>query len=215
MFNFLKKSKSDKNKAQSEYYEKDNLGTRMDTMSRAVSYWLSRIQMKNKPPFTLYIFQSAENAERALLNLPYIHKAKDSGKLICDRVLTFGYYAVTENGKLTGEYEACIIGNEFTLEEFKQAEAEFERNGGRRKSHDEPDASVKTDKSVGNASKVKFSEKVKGKDGISTYEVYTGPDKASAIEFLKGKPVSKKFYFVVVDTPEGSFGRDIDGFYQE
>ena len=33
--------------------------------------------------------------------------------------------------------------------------------------------------------------------------------------FLRTKPVNKPLSYVVVDTPEGSFGRDIKGLYQE
>ena len=74
---------------------------------------------------------------------------------------------------------------------------------------------MKTNLVKGDKSKVKYKETVKGNDGISVYEVYTGPDKPSAIEFLKDKTVTQKMYYVVVDTPEGSFGRDINGLYQE
>ena len=62
---------------------------------------------------------------------------------------------------------------------------------------------------------VRYSETVRGYDGVSVYEVYSGPDKASAVAFLRGKCVNKRYYYVVVDTPEGSFGRDITGFYKE
>ena len=198
------------------FFERDNMGTRQETMQQALTYWMgTRPGLKVKPPFALYDFSSAENAEKALLELPFIHKAADSGKLICDRIMTFGYYAVTENGILNGEYEAIIEGTDLTLAEFKQAEAVFESYGGKRKNHAEPEATVRNNASEGDPSKVKYSETVKGNDGVSIYEVYTGPDKASAVAFLKGKPVDKRLYYVVVDTPEGSFGRDINGFYQE
>ena len=198
------------------FFERDNMGTRQETMQQALAYWMgTRPGLKVKPPFALYDFSSAENAEKALLELPFIHKAADSGKLICDRIMTFGYYAVTENGVPNGEYEAIIEGTDLTLAEFRQAEAVFESYGGKRKNHAEPEATVRNNASVGDPSKVKYSETVKGNDGVSIYEVYTGPDKASAIAFLKGKIVTKSLYYVVVDTPEGSFGRDINGFYQE
>ncbi|MBR0405477.1 MAG: hypothetical protein IJI68_09830 [Eggerthellaceae bacterium] len=214
LFDFMKKSK--KGSSGTTYTEKDNMGTRQDTFSKAYSYWtFERPGLKVRPPFTLFYFSSAEDAEAALLELPYIHKASDSGKLVCDRLMHFGYYELEEGGKLLGRFEALVCGNDFTLDEFNQAEDAFRRHGGNLKSHDAPEAYVKVQTAAGDASKVKFKEKVRGDDGQSVYEVYTGPDKASAMEFLKGKPVNKKLYFVVVDTPEGSFGRDIMGFYQE
>ena len=62
---------------------------------------------------------------------------------------------------------------------------------------------------------VRFSEFVRGKDNVSIYEVYIGPSRAAAVKFLQGRTVRRKFYYVIVDTPEGSFGRDLTGFYRE
>ena len=45
-----------------------------------------------QPPYTLFIFSSRESAENALLELPYIHKAKDTGNLISREPFVFGYY---------------------------------------------------------------------------------------------------------------------------
>ena len=68
---------------------------------------------------------------------------------------------------------------------------------------------------IGNVSFVKYSELVRGYDGVSLYEVYIGSDKASAVAFLQRRSVSRHYYYIVVDTPEGSFGRDITGLYRE
>ena len=198
------------------YYERDNVGTRQDTVSQANAYWLGeRFKMPVKPPFTLFTMPSKRAAEEVLLSLPFMHRAKDSGKIICDRIMTYGVYETTLNGKPTGEYEVLITGFEFTLDEYNKAEEGFTKRGGKCKSHEAPDASVTVDTRKGDASKVRYKETVRGNDGVSTYEVYSAPDKASATAFLKTKPVTRKLYYIVVDTPEGSFGRDINGFYQE
>ena len=47
-----------------------------------------------------------------------------------------------------------------------------------------------------------------------TYEVYRAKNKQQALAFLKTKEVRKKLYYVEVETPEGTFGRDIDGMYE-
>lgn len=201
---------------QKVYSESDNMGTRHDSMDQATAYWMGeRFMNPVKPPFTMYTMPSAESAEEAFLSLPFMHKASDSGKLICDRLMTFGLYETTLNGVPTGEYEAMITGSDLTLDEYNTLESAFEARGGRLKNHDAPDESVKASEEEGDAGKVVYSETVKGNDGISTYEVYTGPDKASAMAFLKTRPVTQRLYYIVVDTPEGSFGRDISGFYQE
>lgn len=196
------------------YMEADNVGTRQETMSQATAYWLyERPGLSKRPPFTLFIMPSAESAKAALLELPFIHEAADSNKLICDRIMTFGYYAVTYEGVPAGTCEALVCGMDLTLDEFNKAEAAFTAHGGSRKSSDAPSPSVKAPAGNGDAKSVRYKEKIR-KDG-ATYEVYTAPNKLSAIAFLKGKQVTQGQYYICVDTPEGSFGRDINGIYQE
>lgn len=196
------------------YKEADNVGTRQETMSQATAYWLyERPGLSKRPPFTLFIMPSAESAKAALLELPFIHEAADSKKLICDRIMTFGFYAVTYEGASAGACEALVSGMDLTLDEFNKAEAAFAAHGGTRKNSDAPSPSVKVPSGNGDAKSVRYQEKIT-KNG-ATYEVYTAPDKGSAILFLKGKQVTQGQYYICVDTPEGSFGRDINGIYQE
>ena len=196
------------------YTEADNVGTRQETMRQASAYWLfERPGLSKRPQFTLFTMPSAESARTALLELPFIHVASDSGKLICDRIMTFGYYAVTGDDAPSGKYEALVCGMDLTLDEFQKAEAAFTAHGGTRKNSDAPSPSIKAPASNGNAKLVRYKEKVTNNGAI--YEVYTAPNKASAVAFLKGKLVTKGQYYICVDTPEGSFGRDINGIYQE
>ncbi len=51
--------------------------------------------------------------------------------------------------------------------------------------------------------------------GNNTYEVYEGKDAESAKSFLLKKKVNKKLYYIVVETPEGNWGADIEGLYLE
>ena len=196
--------------AQREYLEKDNIGTRHDTVDKANGYWWGeRLNKPEKDPFTLYRFKSGKAAEEALLELPFIHKATDTGNLICDDVYIFGYYHTSGD-----YYEAIVCGKNLTYDEFKQAEEAFEKHDGSRVNNLEPDKSakkVKTNtKNVG--SSVKFREKF-NKDQF-TYECYDGKTKADAMEFLKDKEVTKSLYYICVYTPEGDFGRDINGIYE-
>lgn len=191
------------------YREKDNVGTRQDSLEKANAYWLgTRLQMKEKPPFSLYVFKSASDAENALLELPFIHKADDTGNLICDKVMEFGYYKVEGD-----EYEAIISGFDFTLDEFNQVEESFKKHNGVLKNNLEPSSDVKQTKSVeGNKDNVKFRETITKNQ--YTYECYDAKSKADAMEFLKDRKVSEGLYYVCVYTPEGDFGRDINGIYE-
>ncbi|MBD3338555.1 MAG: hypothetical protein GF353_05585 [Candidatus Lokiarchaeota archaeon] len=215
------------------FTENDNLGTRYDTESLASSYFISRTSgnitvykdessgaesdsiespVKNEP-YLLYEFESEKNAIAALLELPCIHLAKDSDKLICSEVLGFGYYLCKE----TGKYETILCGKDMTLELWKKAEASFSNSGGRKINGLEPKEGMIKKKVKPKPGKVVFlrkdSKNVMGVNAI--YEVYKGPDANSAKAFLEKKPVTKRFYCIVVETPDGNYCRDIQGFYKE
>ncbi len=198
------------------YYEQDNAGIRQETMAQAIAYWKKeRPALSDRQPFTLFTFSSADAAEEALLALPFFHKAADSGKLICDRMMTYGCYETKRRGVRTGQYEVMITGSDLTQAELFFAERAFSGHNGRCKTRNVPCASAASPAEGGNATLVRYSETIKGSDGVSTYEVYNGPDRASALAFLKEKTVVKRLFYMIVDTPEGSFGRDFVGLYQE
>ncbi|RAP54583.1 MAG: hypothetical protein BZ137_01475 [Methanosphaera sp. rholeuAM130] len=203
---------TNENTINNEYYDRDNLGTNHDTVEKATAYWLGeRFQSEYKPPFTMYVFDNPNDAEEALLELPYIHKAADTGNLICDEVFIYGYYKVSEDN-----YEAIVCGKDLTYEQFTQAEEAFEKHGGTRKNNLEPDKTVvtkpKDDTPNNGQSSVKFREKI-NKDQF-TYECYDADNKNDALEFLKTKDVNQRLYYICVYTPEGDYGKDIDGVYQ-
>ncbi len=199
-----------KSESEKIFYEKDNMGTRHDTVEIANAYWWGeRLAMEKKAPFSLYSFSSAKDAEESLLELPFIHKAADTGKLVCERVMVFGYYE-TKPGQA---WEAVVCGFDLTLDEFNKVNDAFERHGGKRINTLEPDASVKAKKLTGTKTdNVVFREKFTKNQ--YTYEVYDAPSKDEAMTFLNSKNVDKKLYYVCVYTPEGNFGRDIMGIYE-
>jgi uncharacterized protein YndB with AHSA1/START domain len=45
--------------------------------------------------------------------------------------------------------------------------------------------------------------------------IHQAANKADAMEFLSQQQIDKPFYYMVVETPEGNFGRDEDGIYTE
>jgi len=55
----------------------------------------------------------------------------------------------------------------------------------------------------------------KGKEGNNIWVVYKAPSKTDAMAFLSKQMINQPCYYVVVETPEGNFGRDKDGVYQE
>ena len=65
----------------------------------------------------------------------------------------------------------------------------------------------------GNRRKVVFVRE--DMDNSNIWVVYKAPSKVDAMAFLSKVSIDRPSYFVVVETPEGNFGRDKDGFYQE
>jgi hypothetical protein len=63
---------------------------------------------------------------------------------------------------------------------------------------------------------LEFIEKVmrRTSDGqVATYEAYRATDRVQALAYLNAHPVTEEFYYLEVETPEGTFGRDIKGIY--
>ena len=201
------------------FHEKDNLGMRHDSVAKAVSYWMmERPQMSRKDAFVMGTFGSGEQAKQALLELPCIHVAQDSGNLICTEPLIFGYYQ-TEDGR----WEGIVCGDELSPELWEAAKAAFARHGGKIKNELKPQAKAKPmPTSSGSASKVVFvrddQQERRGPSGANYtlhYQIHKGPDAASAKAFLQEHPVTRQLHYIMVETPEGTWGRDIDGIYKE
>jgi hypothetical protein len=192
-----------------------NRGDRQDDLQQAMAYWIERMSSPVKDPFVMYFFETGKDAREALLDLPCIHEGPD-GKLICTEPLIFGYYRQSD-----GLYEAVICGDKLTHDLWKRAKSSFESHGGRRKNDLEPVVALPPAPPAGPASPedvvfVREERKpTKLGSGIATYRIHKGPDEASARAFLECHPVTKEFHYLVVETPEGSFGRDIQGIYQE
>ncbi|MHC4585668.1 MAG: hypothetical protein ACYS3N_14145 [Planctomycetota bacterium] len=167
-----------------------------------------------KDPFVLYVFDHEKDAREALLELPCIHVASDSQNLICTEVLDFGYYPADE-----GEYHAIVCGSDLTHELWLQAKESFSKHGGRRKNDLEPErrSPPASKKKVIQPGKVRFvREDRQQKMGMTLiFRVHKGPDAATATAFLEQNPVTKQLYYIVVETPQGNYCRDIDGIYKE
>jgi len=197
------------------YYERDNRGMRVNTFSQSQSYWIvERFRSSRNDPFVYYTFMDENDAKMAMLELPFIHLASDSGKLICDDIFRFGYFAITNDGKLTGEYDAFIAGADFTHDMWSITHKVFTKYKGVKKNDLEPNENVKSNSLAnGNAKNVSFVRE--NTNGSSVWRVHKAPNKADAIAFLAQQQIRRSLYYIVVETPHGNFGKDIDGFYQE
>jgi HEAT repeat protein len=216
------------------YVESDNLGTRQDNIQAADAYWTARQFQTAKEPYILYSFPSEQNAREALLELPCIHVSRDSKKLISTETLTFGYYT---SGN--GSYEAIVAGWGLSTDLFEKARAAFRQFGGKPCGEGElapgPDSKVRhsppAERSLWGAMLGSFSAgKRKAESNVQlvkqyiqfnaigmpcNYLVFKAPNKQAAMTFLRSKPTPQPLCYLIVETPDGNWGRDKDGVYQE
>ena len=192
-----------------------NRGDRHDHLDQAVIYWTNRMTSVKKDPYVMFTFDKEEDAHDALLELPCIHQGEDK-KLICTEYLIYGYYQQTD-----GRYEAVICGEELSHELWEKAKVSFEKHHGKIKNDLEPEIETQQmdHKKVGHPEKVHFIRQdvmpSPSGNATCTYRIHKGPDAESARAFLEKNPVTKDFFYLVVETPEGNFGRDINGIYKE
>lgn len=191
-----------------------NRGDLHDTMKKALSYWMGRNAAQKHDPFVMSVFQTEGASRQALLELPCIHE-DENGKLICTEILVYGYYPRDD-----GAYEALISGNDLTIDLWSAAKASFEKHGGKLKNDLKPIRSARIRSSAKNSPQtVLFVREDRTDNSTATYRTYKAPDAVSAIEFLDSLEVSRlvaqPLYYIVVDTPEGTYGRDYMGYYKE
>jgi hypothetical protein len=196
------------------FVEGDNLGTRVETLSQASSYWLARQVQQKFDPFALYIFEREGAARAALAEQPYIHRAMDSGQLVCERTLMFG---CVENE--AGEFEAIVCGEELTRADWSAVRDAFIRHGGRCKNEQEPDeaAAPQVEPASGSTASVEFvrEDRREMMGHTMEYRIHRGPDEAAAKAFLRDQAVDQGLLYLVVETPDGTWCRDRDGIYRE
>jgi hypothetical protein len=195
--------------------ESDNVGTRMDTHELARAYWTSRQGLEHKEPFALYEFRDESSARRALLELPCIHVASDTKKLISTETLIFGCYRVF-NGPV---FEAIVCGDDLTVALWRRAVDAFKKHGGARKNDLKPSMIAKPPETritqpQGTVTYLRDDHEVIDGQRM-TYAVHSGPDTATAKAFLQKKTINRPFYYIVVETPEGNYCRDANGVYRE
>ncbi|MBN2858382.1 MAG: hypothetical protein JXN63_08270 [Candidatus Delongbacteria bacterium] len=195
------------------YRQSDNRGTYHNSAEIATAYWVQRNTKQKFEPYLLYKFKDETDAVKALLDSGCVKLAEDTQELICTEVLIYGYYPVENE-----EYEAILCGEEMSVGLFIKAKKSFLKNNGIKINEKEPDGKEQLKKKKhGHPELVKFvKEQTRVKMGHTfIYRMHKGPDAASAVAFLEKNPVQENMLYIIVETPEGNYGRDIQGIYKE
>jgi hypothetical protein len=216
--------------------ERDNVGTRYETEERVNAFWTPFILSRPRFPFVFYDMPEKKDAMEAMLSLPPFAIASDSGKVISTEVLEFGVYPVSGRKDRWGFF---LAGEQMKRPLFDAAIASCKKHNGTNPRVSDPPRAEEAGHakaSNANASSVKFEREEKvdlmammkarnieivdlsgGPKGpsFSTKRHYNAPNKAAALAFLRENPVNRPLYYLVVHTPEGVFGRDKDGIYEQ
>jgi hypothetical protein len=211
-------SPNDQTQASNLYYERDNLGTRYDSHDKVLDYWEKYIFGKPNDPHIFYDMPSEQDAVNAMLSLPPFKLAADSGKIISTEVLQFGVF---DKSEVYGEpiWGFFLAGKQITLELFNLATVSCQKyNGSNAKLISPPQEASNNILELydNDTDNVEFDSKqeidVLGIVAVRVF--YKARTKKSALEFLKNTDVNKGLYYIIVSTPDGFFGKDINGIYE-
>jgi hypothetical protein len=95
-------------------------------------------------PHIVCQFTNYEKGTQALLRIPSIHQASDTGNLICTEVLTFGAFCDLTDGGKPVRWAFLLAGKELSHASWEAAMDSFERNGGKIVTQKEPSMQVTT-----------------------------------------------------------------------
>jgi hypothetical protein len=210
--------------AEASFTEADNVGTRLETAEKANAFWIASVSAHSKavekvhgalhisgasaPPFVAYKFKDRPTAENAITSLSYITRARDTGNLISTELINFGCYEDPP-----GVFEVLVFGDGLTPEMYKEAMRKLAASRGTQKDHKEPPQKSARKSVPAAAFPVSFVRTEK--KGEFKYHIYRGPGKEAALAYLKTLPLPKKLEYHIVETPEGNFGRDVTGMFEE
>lgn len=188
----------------------DNVGTRYHDVAHASSAWAT-MHLTTYTPVVIFYYPTLEAARHAMLQLPFIHEAADTGELIATEIIEFGCYL-----NEAGQGEAILCGKGLTLNVWQEAKDRLAAAGGvlhREQKPESQPAPPKVAPALVSATAVKFVRE--DHKGMHTYRVHTAPNKAAAMAFLQDNSVTRNYVYLIVETPEGIFGRDVNGIYEE
>ncbi len=206
IFDFFKKNHASK----SAYTSVDNIGTVYRTTSHVDAAWLALNVQGKTTPFVCYLFKTESDARNALCSLSFIHIASDTGELISTEVINFGYYQLSSG---SSTWEAMVWGDSMTSAIYEESIEKFKSFQGSRKG----------DRAPKHVSFEPLPSQVVSQEGVRfcrtksvghyQYDIYRCGGKTSALEFLKKTKVTKRLFYLTIETPDGCFGKDIDGIY--
>lgn len=169
--------------------------------------------------YVAYWYAEEGDARSALAHLSFIEDRGFSKPMLCTPDLDFGVYREVENER--ERYIAFVGGPALTHMLWREANVRLGRHeeASEHKVSDPPErrAVVPDPATVGGkAASVELMREGEGEgDDFAYYYRFKAPNKESAQAYLKKVAVAEPGLFVVVETPEGHWGKDLRGIYRE
>lgn len=196
------------------YLERDNRAVRIQRLDQALEFWNDYEHARPGWPYLRYAFDTRLQALEALESVSCIHPARDTGFLICTEPLVFGCYCMPD-----GSYEVLLAGEQMTPRTWSEAAEKFQAHHGRYRSQQRPGGSEKSARPASASQSVVFVKDYYQMDLSRTryYRCYEAAGKEAARAFLwrRENTINHPDHAIVVETPDGTFYRDIDGIHEE
>ncbi len=208
---FGKKSKTATSiKPKDLYTTQDNVGTIIHDYGHYQGLLLSvmKTQAEN-PGVAAFSFPDQGIAQQALNELSYIKTAQDTGNPISLLTIDYGVF-------LSDGWVAVVHGKGLTKEAHEEAVRVFLKHGGKELANRVPQKASASDVSAAAEGTVSFSHRqdLSKSGGIGSKMIYKATMKPAAVEFLKNQKINEMYFYIEIETPEGSVGKDIDGIYE-
>lgn len=200
-----------------------NFGTYIGSEDHAIVELKRGMRAGGEYSVLIYSFSDISIATSVMKDLPFIHLINETSEFTSDIVLNFGVYK-----NKYGTYEVLLSGYDLDIQTWENARQVFLEYKGTKIRESPPKNSSSTPKSKESGDVVFIQERVDrttnyamglydGPERVieSTYRIYRGTNAKTAQEFLSEHPVQKQGFYTIVETPEGNYGRDINGIYQE
>ncbi len=192
------------------FYEKDNRAFRIQRLSQANDFWNDYEKWRPQMSFLRYVFDTQLQAVEALLSIACIHRAVDTGHLICTEPITLGCYRIID-----GRFEAFLAGEKLTYRIWSEATEKFSSHHGQYRDQLKPETKKRFKFQRSATEQVVFKKEYYQINLTDTkyYQIFEASNTQTAWTFLllRENEITDRNRYIHVETPEGTICRDVSG----
>jgi hypothetical protein len=194
------------------FFEKDNRAVRIQRLSQANDLWNKYEKGRPHMSFLRYVFDTQHQAVEALLSVTCIHRAIDTGHLICTEPITLGCYRIID-----GRFEAFLAGENLAYSIWSEATEKFSSHHGQYRNQLKPETNERFKFQKSTADQVVFKKEYYQINLTDTkyYQIFEAANTQTAWTFLllRENVITDRNRYIHVETPEGTICRDVSGIH--